>query len=121
MWGLSLTSGQHCGVGYDYGHRLLVLVDIMIVLDRDIMIMMNILTLAQVEITIMKPISFLLAALNMNQELNFVRAFLTERRATSEAGCSEKWARVARSLSRSDAPHRHPDVMSNEHWVLTLL
>jgi len=40
MWGLSLTSGQHCGVGYD----------IMIVLDRDIMIMMNILTLAQVEL-----------------------------------------------------------------------
>jgi len=51
--------------------------------------------------------------MNMNQKLNFVRAFPTERRATSEPGCSEKWARVARSSSRNDAPHQSPDVVSN--------
>ena len=36
------------------------------------------------------------------------------RRTTSELGCSEKWARVDRSSSRSNAPHRCPDVMLNE-------
>jgi len=51
--------------------------------------------------------------MNMHQELNFVGASPTERRATSEPECSEKWARVARS-SRNDAPHRRPDVVSNE-------
>ena len=51
--------------------------------------------------------------MNMNQELNFVGVH-TERRATSEPGCSEKWARVARSSSKNDAPHRRPDVVSNE-------
>jgi len=50
----------------------------------------------------------------MNQELNFVGAFPTERRAASAPWCSEKWARLARSLSRNDAPHRRPDVVSNE-------
>jgi len=50
----------------------------------------------------------------MNQELNFVRAFPTERRTISEPGCNEKWARVARSSSRSDAPHRRSVVVSNE-------
>jgi len=40
--------------------------------------------------------------------------FPTERRATSEPECSEKWVRVARSSSRNDAPHRLPDVVSNE-------
>ena len=50
--------------------------------------------------------------MNMNQELNFVGVFPTERRATSEPGCSEKWARVARSSFRSDAPHRRQDVVS---------
>ena len=54
----------------------------------------------------------------MNQELNFIGAFPTERHAASEPGCSEKWARVARSLSRNDAPHRHPDVVSNEQGFL---
>ena len=52
--------------------------------------------------------------MNMNQELNFVWAFPTERRVTSESGCSEKWARVAKSSFRNDAPHRRPDVVSNE-------
>jgi len=52
--------------------------------------------------------------MNMNQELNFVSAFPTERRATLKPGCSEKWVKVARSSSRSDAPHRLPDVVSNE-------
>ena len=46
--------------------------------------------------------------------LNFVGAFPTERRATSELGCNEKWARVARPSSRNDAPHQRPDVVSNE-------
>ena len=45
---------------------------------------------------------------------SFRRGFSTERRATSEPECSEKWARVARSSSRNDAPHRRPDVVSNE-------
>ena len=40
--------------------RVLVLVDIMIVLDRNIMIMVNILELTQVKITIMESINFLL-------------------------------------------------------------
>ena len=53
-------------------------------------------------------------AKKMNQELNFVGAFLTERRPTSEPGCSEMWAIVARSSSRNDAPHRRPNVVSNE-------
>jgi len=44
--------------------------------------------------------------MDMNQELNFVGAFPTEWRATSGPGCSEKWARIARSSSRSGAPHR---------------
>ena len=52
--------------------------------------------------------------MNIDQELNFVGAFPTERRAISKPGCSEKWARVARSSSRNDAPHRSPDVVSNE-------
>ena len=52
--------------------------------------------------------------MNMNQELNFIGASPTERRATSEPGCSEKRARVARSSSRNNAPHRRPDVVSNE-------
>jgi len=52
--------------------------------------------------------------MNMNQELNFVREFHPERRATSEPGCSEKWARVARSSFKNDVPHRSPDVVSNE-------
>ena len=51
--------------------------------------------------------------MNMNKELNFVRASPTVRRATSEPGCSEKWARVVRSSSRNDAPHRCLDVMPN--------
>ena len=59
--------------------------------------------------------------MNMNEELNFVGAFSTERRAASEPGCSEKWARVARSSSENDAPHRHPDVVSNEKGSLTLI
>ena len=50
----------------------------------------------------------------MNKELNFIGAFATERRAASEPGCSEKWARVTRSMSRNDAPHQRPDVVSNE-------
>ena len=52
--------------------------------------------------------------MSMNQELNFIEAFPTERRATSKPGCSEKWARVVRSSSKSNAPHRRPDVASNE-------
>ena len=52
--------------------------------------------------------------MNINQELNFIGALPTERLATSEPGCSRKWARVARSSSRSDAPHRRPNVVSNE-------
>jgi len=52
--------------------------------------------------------------MNMNQELNFVGAFPTERCATSDPGCSEKWVRVAKSSSRNDAPYRRPDVVSNE-------
>ena len=51
--------------------------------------------------------------MNMNQELNFVGAFPTERRVASEPECSEKWARVARS-SRNDASHQRPDEVSNE-------
>jgi len=51
--------------------------------------------------------------MNINKELNFVEAFPTERHATSEPRCSEKWAKVVRS-SRNDAPHRRPDVVSNE-------
>ena len=54
--------------------------------------------------------------MNMNQKLNFVGAFPTERRAVSEPGCSEKWARVAMSSSRNDTLHRHPDMVSNEQW-----
>jgi len=50
----------------------------------------------------------------MNQELNFIVAFLTERHVTLEPGCSEKWIRVARSSSRNDAPHLRLDVVSNE-------
>ena len=52
--------------------------------------------------------------MNMNQKLNFVGAFPTERPATSEPGCIEKWVRVARLSSRSDEPYRRPDVVSNE-------
>ena len=48
----------------------------------------------------------------VNQEQNFVGAFPTERRATSEPRCNEKWARVARSSSRNAAPHRRPNVVS---------
>jgi len=40
--------------------------------------------------------------------------FPGERRATSKPESSEKWARVARLSSRSDAPHWRPDVVSNE-------
>ena len=43
-----------------------------------------------------------------------VGAFPIERHATSDPGCSEKWARVVRLSSRSDAPHQRPDVVSNE-------
>ena len=52
--------------------------------------------------------------MNMNHELNFIGAFPTERCATSEPGCSEKWVRVAKSSFRNNAPHRRPDVVSNE-------
>ena len=52
--------------------------------------------------------------MNMNQELNFVGASPTERRTISEPGCIEKWVRVARSLSRNDASHRRPDVVSTD-------
>jgi len=51
--------------------------------------------------------------MNMNQELNFVGTFPTERRVASEPECSEKWARVGR-LSSRNAPHRRPDMVSNE-------
>jgi len=54
--------------------------------------------------------------MNMNEELNFVGVFLTEQRATSESGCSKKWARVVRSSSRIDAPHRRLDVVLNERF-----
>ena len=36
------------------------------------------------------------------------------RRAALEPGCSEKRARVVRSSSRNDAPHRRPNVVLNE-------
>ena len=52
--------------------------------------------------------------MNMNQELKFIGAFPTERRAVLELGCSEKWARVTRASSKIDTSHRHPDVVSNE-------
>ena len=52
--------------------------------------------------------------MNVNQELNSVGAFPTERHAASEPWCSEKWVRVARSSSRYDAPHRRPNAVSNE-------
>ena len=52
--------------------------------------------------------------MNMNQELKLVGASPTERRATSEPECSEKWVRVARLSSRNDAPHRRLNVVSNE-------
>jgi len=52
--------------------------------------------------------------MNMNQELNFIGSFPTERRATSEPEYSKKWARIARSSSRNHVPHRRPDVVSNE-------
>ena len=52
--------------------------------------------------------------MNMNQALNFVGMFPTERHVTSKPGCSEKSARVARSSSKNDAPLRSPDVVSNE-------
>ena len=56
--------------------------------------------------------------MNMNQELNFIGAFHTERHATSEPGCSEKWAKVARFSSRKDMPYRRPDMVSNEQGFL---
>jgi len=52
--------------------------------------------------------------MNMNHELNFVGVFPTERRATLELRCSERWAMVAKSLSRNDTPYRRPDMVSNE-------
>jgi len=55
--------------------------------------------------------------MNMKQELNFVGAFPTERCAASEPECSEKWARAVRSSSRNDAPHRRPNVVSNEQGL----
>jgi len=50
----------------------------------------------------------------MNQKLNISGAFPTKRRAALKPECSEKWARVARSSSRNDAPHRRPNAVSNE-------
>ena len=35
-------------------------------------------------------VKYLSHTMNMNQEINFVGAFLTEQRVTSEFGCSEK-------------------------------
>jgi len=50
----------------------------------------------------------------MSQELNFFGAFLNERYAILEPKCSEKWARIIKSSFRSDAPHWHTDVVSNQ-------
>jgi len=60
VWDMAMTTDHNLK-----DLRVLVLMDIMIILDRDIMIMVNILALAQVKITIMEPISFLLATLNI--------------------------------------------------------
>ena len=50
----------------------------------------------------------------MSQTDIFVGAFPTQRRAAlPRPGCSDKYARVARSSPRSDAPHC-PSVVSNE-------
>ena len=55
--------------------------------------------------------------MNMNQKLNVVGAFPTERHATLEPECSEKWTRVAKSSSRSDAPHQRPDVVNEQGFT----
>ena len=52
--------------------------------------------------------------MNMNQELNFIGVFPTERRAPSESGYGKKWPKVARSLSRNEAPHRRLNVLLNQ-------
>ena len=44
-----------------------------------------------------------------------VGAFLTKRcAASSRPGSNDKWARVARSLPKSNAPHQRLDGVSNE-------
>ena len=57
----------------------------------------------------------------INSCLSYLQRFLgvffqilNQRRTASEPGCSEKWARVARSSFRNDVPHQRPDVVSNK-------
>jgi len=59
--------------------------------------------------------------MNMNQNWKNVGASPTQRRAAlPRSGCSDKYARVARSSPRSGAPSLHLGVVSNEQGCATL-
>lgn len=50
---------------------------------------------------------------DINQKLDFISAFLTERHATSELVC--KCVKVIKPLPRSGAPHQRPNMVPNGH------